>query len=285
MPELPEVETIRRGLHEGLCGRRITGLRIIHPDVVLGNPAEFADALADRRVVGSDRRGKVMWLCLDDTTALAVHLRMSGQALLVEPDAQEPRHTHLMLDFSDGVRMLYVDPRRFGRLEIIDPSHTEATVLLRNIGPDALDPSLDSASLCAAAAGHGIGIKEFLLDQTHLSGIGNIYAAEILHRVRLDPSTPANRITVGEMQRLLDAAGDVLGKAIAACGTTLADARYQSALGRSGEFARMLRVYDREGEPCRSAGCGGTIRRRVSGGRSTYLCPLCQRTGGTRRSR
>jgi formamidopyrimidine-DNA glycosylase len=224
-----------------------------------------------------------MWLSLDDGSGLAVHLRMSGQAQLVAPDTPYPDHTHLVLDFSDQVSMLYVDPRRFGRLEIIDPVDPVESVLLRNIGPDALFEGLTAEMLRDAAMGHGIGIKEFILDQTHISGIGNIYASEILHRVGLDPSTAANRVSADEMDAILKETRQVLGEAIEACGTTLADARYQSALGRSGEFAAMLRVYDREGEVCRAPGCEANIRKRVSGGRSTYLCPECQRTGRGRR--
>ncbi len=284
MPELPEVETIRRDLHAHLCGSTIHGLSVVHPGVVIGTPETFTDAVVGRRIVGSGRRGKVMWLDLEDGHAIAIHLRMSGQALLVDEGAPRPPHTHLIADLGGRRALLYVDPRRFGRLEIIDPCAPQASVLLRNIGPDALSADLCAETLCTAAAGRRIGIKQFLLDQRFISGIGNIYVAEILHRVPLDPATPAGRVTRAEMERILEQTHAVLGEAIAACGTTLADARYRSALGRSGEFACMLRVYGREGEPCRTEGCTARIQRRTSGGRSTYLCPACQRAGRRRRA-
>lgn len=279
MPELPEVETIRRDLHAHLCGSTINGLTVIHPGVIIGSADDLTGALLGRRIVGSGRRGKVMWLNLDDCQALAIHLRMSGQALLVTKDAPRPPHTHLIADVGANTELLYVDPRRFGKLEIIDPSASHASVLLRNIGPDALSADLCANALYTAATGRRIGIKQLLLDQTVIAGIGNIYAAEILHRVHLDPDTPAGRVTRDEMERILEQTRVALGEAIDACGTTLADARYRSALGRSGEFACMLRVYGREGEPCRVESCKATIQRRVSGGRSTYLCPACQRAG------
>ncbi len=285
MPELPEVETIRRDLHAHLCGSTINGLTVIHPAVIVGSVDCFTSALVGHRIVGSGRRGKVMWLNLDDGRALAIHLRMSGQALLVTKGAPRPPHTHLVADVGANRELLYVDPRRFGRLEIIDPSAPQASLLLRNIGPDALSADLCAETLHTAATGRRIGIKQLLLDQTFMSGIGNIYAAEILHRVPLCPDTPAGRVTRNEMERILEQARVVLGEAIDACGTTLADARYRSALGRSGEFACMLRVYGREGEPCRVEGCRATIQRRVSGGRSTYLCPACQRAGRGRLAR
>jgi len=285
MPELPEVETIRRDLHARLCGTCILNVDVRHRDVVLGESADFVARVRGREITDTGRRGKVMWLRLGDDRAIAIHLRMSGRLLLVGGDRCRPPHTHLVFDCGADRALLYVDPRRFGRLEIVHPEDLDASVLLRNIGPDALSRDLDVGTLRAMARGRRIGIKEFLLDQRQISGIGNIYASEILHRVGLDPATPAGRLSRGEMKRVLEQARAVLTEAIHACGTTLADDGYRSALGRSGQFRRMLRVYDREGEPCRREGCGGQIERRVSRGRATYVCPRCQKSGGSRRPR
>ena len=285
MPELPEVETIRRGLQKHLVGDTIEKIVLRRNDIICGDADDFVASVTGRRVAGTGRRGKVLWLELDAGTAIGVHLRMSGRLLLVPGMAQVPKHTHLVAELSSGRQLLYADTRRFGRLELLRLHRLDEAVLLRNIGPDALSDELTSEWLLEAAACHGIGIKAFLLDQSHIAGIGNIYACEILHRAGLHPATPARRVTPEEMSRLRNVTREVLEEAIDAGGTTLADGGYENALGEWGAYRQMLGVYGREGEQCQTEGCCGKIVRLKMAGRGTYLCPVCQAKGKRRAAR
>jgi len=284
MPELPEVETIRLNLHEHLVGDRILKVTLRRADIVCGDPEDFLAAVGGKRVVGTDRRGKAMWLCLEGDIAVAVHLRMSGRLLLVQSSDELPPHTHMLAELSGGRRLIYVDPRRFGRLELLHLGRFDQSVILRNIGPDALSEDLSAQYLQGVAGAHSVGIKQFLLDQSHLAGIGNIYASEILHRVGLHPATPANRVTTEEMQRIIDATREILEAAIGARGTTLGDSQYQTGLGQSGGYQQCLRVYGKAEENCPVPGCDGVIRRSKIAQRSTYFCPVCQARGRGRRA-
>jgi len=285
MPELPEAETIRRELEADVVGERIASVAVLRNDVVCGDADDFVAAIMGKMVTGTGRRGKALWLCLQGNVGIGVHLRMSGRLLLDSAQKETPPHTHVLLETASGLRLLYVDPRRFGRVELLNLGRLGESILLRNIGPDALSEDLSVEELRRAASHHGIGIKEFLLCQEHLSGIGNIYASEILHRGRLHPATPANRVTAEEMGRLLAATREVLIAAIAAKGTTLADASYQTALCASGGYQHRLSVYGREGENCRVAGCRGVVKRVKAAGRSTYFCPVCQAKSRRQRGR
>jgi len=284
MPELPEVETIRRDLHQHLVGDRLRKVTLKRPDIVCGDPGAFLSAVSGSQVSDTGRHGKAMWLCLEDDIALGVHLRMTGRLLLVEKRHELPPHTHMLAELGGGGRLIYVDPRRFGRLELLDLARLDAATILQNMGPDALSQELSASELRAAAAGHSVAIKQFLLDQSHLAGIGNIYASEILHRVGLHPATPANRVTSEEMGEILDATRQVFQEAIEARGTTLTDAQYRTGLGETGGYQRRLRVYGNAGKRCAVPGCVGIIRRCELGQRSTYFCPLCQARGRGRRA-
>ncbi len=285
MPELPEVETIRRGLQKHLVEDTIEEIVLRRNDIICGEADDFVASVTGRRVVGTGRRGKVLWLELDNGAGIGVHLRMSGRLLLVPGTAQAPGHTHLIAKLSSGRQLLYADTRRFGRLELLDLRHLDDVVLLRNIGPDALSDELNSEYLLKAAACHGIGIKAFLLDQSHISGIGNIYVCEILHHTGLHPATPARRVTPEEMSHLLKVTREVLEEAIDHGGTTLADGGYENALGEWGAYRQMLHVYGREGEQCQAEGCCGEIVALKMAGRTTYLCPVCQAKGKRRAAR
>ena len=285
MPELPEVETIRRGLEKYLVEDTIEKIVLMRNDIICGDADDFVASVTGERVVGTGRRGKVLWLELDGGTGIGVHLRMSGRLLLVPGTAQVPKHTHLVAKLGSGRQLLYVDARRFGRLELLGLDHLGEAVLLRNIGPDALSEELTAEDLIEAAASHGIGIKQFLLDQRHVAGIGNIYVCEILHRAGLHPATPARRVTPAEMRALLRVTREVLQEAIEYGGTTLSDGGYENALGEWGGYRQVLRVYGREGEWCRTEGCRGKIVRVKMAGRSTYLCPVCQAKGKRRAAR
>ncbi|NLJ35390.1 MAG: bifunctional DNA-formamidopyrimidine glycosylase/DNA-(apurinic or apyrimidinic site) lyase [candidate division WS1 bacterium] len=283
MPELPEVETIRRGLQDQVVGDTIVCAHLRRQDIILTPPEEFLSALEDRRIIGTGRHGKALWLALEDHVGLGIHLRMSGQFKLVPSDSLTPKHTHLVLELAANGRLIFVDPRRFGRLELLDTRRLDQAVLLRRQGPDALSEQLTREHLLEAASHHSIAIKQFLLDQSHVAGIGNIYACEILHLCRLHPDTPANRVTANEMARLLEATRSVLTAAVQAGGTTLADAQYQTLNGKSGEYQHHAAVYAREDEPCVRRDCRGRIRRYRQAGRSTYLCPVCQASGRGRK--
>lgn len=285
MPELAEVETIRRDLQQHVVGDRIVRANLTRPDIVCGPPECFVSALQGKHITGTGRQGKILWLCLEDDLALGIHLRMSGQLRLTCNEAALPKHTHLILELTGGSGLIYVDPRRFGRLELLDTRRIDQAALLRNQGTDALSEQLTVKQLLDAAARHSIAIKQFLLDQTHLAGIGNIYACEILHRCRMHPDTPANRITPAQMQRLLDATRRVLSDAIVAGGTTLGDEQYQRLSGTCGGYQQQLQVYAREGEPCLQPGCSGLIHRTRQAGRSTYFCPACQPRAASPESR
>lgn len=272
MPELPEVETIRRGLHERIVHQHVREILIHRPEIIVGCPDEFATAFEGNRVTSTGRRGKVLWLAFA-RQGLCVHLGMSGR-LYLHNGSDHPPHTHLVVTMEDGAEVVYVDPRRFGRLERIDLLDLNTSRILRNVGTDALDPAWTAQRLLEEASVHSIAIKEFLLDQTHVAGVGNIYASEILHRARVAPHRPANRLSAAEAKRIVHSTREVLRAAIAAGGTTISD--HTDALGRPGTYQHHLRVYDREGESCTASGCAGEIERTVQGGRSTYLCPVCQ---------
>jgi formamidopyrimidine-DNA glycosylase len=242
-------------------------------------------ALDGKRIIGTGRRGKVLWLALEDHVGLGIHLGMSGQLRLLPPDFPAPKHTHLTLELKSSNRLVYVDPRRFGRLELLDTRRIDEAALLRNYGVDALSELLTAEDFLRAAARHSIAVKQFLLEQSHIAGIGNIYACEILHRCRLHPDTPINRITADEMDRLLQITRELLTEAIEAGGTTLADEQYQTLHGHSGGYQHHLAVYAREGQHCVSPECRGRIRRYRQAGRSTFFCPICQSSGRNRKSR
>ncbi len=272
MPELPEVETIRRGLHQHVIGRRIETITLNRADIVAGDAETLVDSLQGSTIRDTGRRGKVMWLSCD-RAALGLHLGMSGRVHLTDGESH-PDHTHLVITLSDGARILYVAPRRFGRIECLDPHKPARSELLRNVGIDALDEGWTASVFLKAAAHHSIGLKQFLLDQTHVAGLGNIYVCEILHRAGQSPQTPACDVEREEAQRIIDTTRKVLAEAIEARGTTISD--HLDALGRAGSYQESLCVYGREGEQCIAAGCSGVIEKVVDGGRSTYFCPACQ---------
>lgn len=272
MPELPEVETIRRGLHRRVIGQRIAAITLNRTDIVAGDPEALVASLQSEIICDTGRRGKVLWLSCD-SAALGVHLGMSGRLQLAE-DESHPEHTHLAITLSDGAQILYVDPRRFGRVECFNPQHAVASDLLRNVGIDALDEGWTAPVLLEAATRHSIGLKQFLLDQSHVAGLGNIYVCEILHRAGQSPHTPACDVDREQAQRIIDTTRQVLTEAVEARGTTISD--HRDALGRTGGYQEYLCVYGREGEVCTVEGCSGVIQKVVDAGRSTYFCPLCQ---------
>lgn len=280
MPELPEVEVVRRGLERGVAGRRIERVEVTHPRAVrrhLAGADDFAAILRGRRIEAARRRGKYLWLPLDSGDALLAHLGMSGQLLVVPKENPVERHLHVRMQFADSdnagaTELRFVDQRTFGGLSVV-PDGAELPGPIEHIARDPLDPDFDDGAFTVSLRKRRTGIKRALLDQTLVSGIGNIYADEALWRARLHYARPTETLTKAQVVRLLSAARDVLGEALRAGGTSF-DALYVDVNGESGYFERELAVYGREGEPCPR--CGTPVRRDAFMNRSAYTCPRCQ---------
>ncbi|MAO79876.1 bifunctional DNA-formamidopyrimidine glycosylase/DNA-(apurinic or apyrimidinic site) lyase [uncultured Nocardioides sp.] len=278
MPELPEVEVVRAGLERHVVGARVVAVDVLHERPVRRDPRGpegFALALAGRRITGARRRGKYLWLPLDDGDALLCHLGMSGQMLVQPADAEPEKHLRVRLRLegaAQGRHLHFVDQRMFGGLLV----STGGAVLppeIAHIGRDPLDPLFDLDDVVARVRRRGSGIKRQLLDQTLVSGVGNIYADEALWRARIHGERPGDRLTRTQVVELLGHARDVMTDALAQGGTSF-DALYVNVNGESGYFDRSLHAYGREGEPCDR--CGRAVRRVAFMNRSSYFCPGCQ---------
>jgi formamidopyrimidine-DNA glycosylase len=281
MPELPEVETVRAGLERRVVGREIREVEIFGPRTLrryAPGPEDFAARLSGRRVTAARRRGKYLWLPLDDGTQLLAHLGMSGQFLAVPAGTPDGPHLRARFRFADGGDELrFLDQRTFGGLSLSDDALTPDGVplALAHVAPDPLEPAFDPAAFSVALRRRRTGVKRALLDQTLISGVGNIYADEALWQARLHYARATDRLRRPEVDRLLSAVREVMAAAIAAGGTSF-DALYVAVNGESGWFDRSLEAYGREGEPC--SRCGTPIIRMQFMNRSSYLCPHCQRT-------
>lgn len=278
MPELPEVETVRRGLEGVLPGRRAESLAATGARTVRRQGArEVVGRVVGRRFARVDRRGKYLALVLDDDQVLVVHLRMSGQLLHVKEPAGVTLapHTHVVLVLDDGSELRFVDPRTFGEWYVTSELRPDGLPAeFDRLGPDPLADGLDTSRLHGRLAGRRTALKVALTDQRVVAGIGNLYADEILHVARLRPDRPAGGLERREERRLSRAISTVLTSAIAARGSSLRDERYRDLMGELGEFQHLHRVYDRAGGRCPR--CGGTIERIRIGARSAYFCPRCQ---------
>jgi formamidopyrimidine-DNA glycosylase len=275
MPELPEVETVRQGLQRHVVGRTIDKVSVLHPRAVrrhLAGPADFSDALAGRPVSGARRRGKYLWLPVGEDAILA-HLGMSGQLLVGDPARPLSPHVRAVFTFTDGGPDLrFTDQRTFGHL-LFAPGGAELPGPIAHIAPDPLEDAFDDAAFAAAVRRRRTGIKRALLDQSLISGVGNIYADEALWRAELHYTRATDTLTRPEITRLLAAIREVMRTALAAGGTSF-DSLYVNVNGESGYFDRSLAVYGREGEPCPR--CGTPVRRDPFMNRSSYSCPRCQ---------
>ena len=282
MPELPEVETVRRGLTPALEGRRLSRVEQRRPDLRFPFPEDFVQRLTGARIARLDRRAKYLVGPLDRGGALIMHLGMTGRfeiegavpggfARAVDPD---PRHAHVVFETEDGARVTYYDPRRFGFMGLVDGA-PEAHPWFAGMGPEPLGPDFDGGLLARAFKGRRQGPKTLLLDQRIVAGLGNIYVCEALHRSGISPTKPAGGISARRLDRLAGAVKDVLAEAVEAGGSTLRD--FAAADGALGYFQHSFRVYGQEGQACPTPGCGGTVARIVQGGRSTFVCARCQR--------
>jgi formamidopyrimidine-DNA glycosylase len=276
MPELPEVETVCRGLALALEGRRLVGVRTYRADLRRPFPPSFAERLQGRRVLKIARRAKYLTLFLDDGWVWLAHLGMSGRMLIGPADGSAPaKHDHLVVETDDGQRVTYNDARRFGLMDLCPEADLACHPLLADLGPEPLAEAFTPAVLARALAGRSGPIKTALLDQTLIAGIGNIYASEALFRAGIDPARAAGGIGRKETGRLVAAIRSVLTEAIEAGGSSLRDHRRTD--GELGYFQHSFTVYDKEGLPCPNCTCAEGIRRLVQSGRSTFYCAKRQR--------
>ena len=276
MPELPEVETVMRGLRARLEGHRIVRAAAHRPDLRWPLPPGLAQRLTGARVLGFRRRGKYILMRLDGGDSVLLHLGMSGRMLVERSgrNAVEP-HEHLVMETDEGWRVGFVDPRRFGSVDLVPTAMEDAHKLLAGLGPEPLSDAFTVASLSAALQGRRTPIKAALLDQKVVAGLGNIYVCEALFRAAISPLRSAHTIQGARATRLVPAIKDTLTEAIAAGGSSLRD--YVQPDGELGYFQHKWAVYGREGEPCPGCTCKEGVRRIVQSGRSTFFCAKKQR--------
>ena len=288
MPELPEVETVRRGLEPALGGARLTRVEARRPDLRFPLPPDFVQRLTGATITALDRRAKYLLATLDRGDVLVMHLGMSGRFEITEADGgpadrpgdfalaapADPKHAHVVFHTGAGRTVTYFDARRFGYMGLVPAGDLARHAWFAALGPEPLGPAFDGALLARAFKGRKQGPKTLLLDQRIVAGLGNIYVCEALHRAGISPLKPAGRLSRARLDRLADTIKAVLTEAIEAGGSTLRD--FAAANGSLGYFQHRFVAYGREGEPCLKDGCGGTIARLVQGGRSTFYCPRCQ---------
>jgi formamidopyrimidine-DNA glycosylase len=293
MPELPEVETVRRGLEPAMQDARFLKVEARRPDLRFPLPKNFVARLEGQSVRGLGRRAKYLLAELSSGEILLMHLGMSGSFHVMRDDESNvpgdfhhkrgklSGHDHVVFQMSSGWTVTFNDPRRFGFMKLIAAGEIENEPMLRSLGPEPLGNAFDAAMLAAACAGKKTSIKAALLDQTVVAGLGNIYVCEALHRAHISPKRMASTIASKagapneRAERLTDAIRAVLNEAIKQGGSSLRDHRQTD--GDLGYFQHHFRVYDREGKKCPTPGCKGTVRRIVQTGRSTFYCPNCQK--------
>ena len=283
MPELPEVETVRRGLAPVMEGQVMTNVEVNRPDLRWPFPDRMAERLTGARVLQLRRRSKYLLGDLDSGETLLIHLGMSGRMTVsgdrlgrfVHEHPAPEKHDHVIFHMGNGARITFNDPRRFGAMDLMPTAGAEAHKLLSVLGPEPLGNDFHEGYLVAAFQGKNTPVKSALLDQGIVAGLGNIYVCEALFRSGISPLRKAGRIAAPRVAALVPAIRDVLERAIAAGGSSLKD--FRQADGELGYFQHAFDVYGREGAPCHSPDCSETIRRTVQSGRSTFYCPSCQR--------
>jgi len=293
MPELPEVETVRRGLQPVMEGARFAKVEARRGDLRWPLPKDFAARLENQKVQGLGRRAKYLLADLSSGDVLLMHLGMSGSFRVFQGErkstpgkfhhdrSEHLAHDHVIFHMGNGATVTFNDPRRFGSMKLVPRSKLDEEPLLRSLGPEPLGNAFDAASLASACQGKKTSLKAALSDQRIVAGLGNIYVCEALHRARLSPKRRAATIADrrgapnGRAQHLVEAIKTVLNEAIAAGGSSLRDHRQTS--GELGMFQHNFRVYERAGKRCTNKGCTGTVKRIVQTGRSTFFCPVCQK--------
>lgn len=276
MPELPEVETVMRGLMPVMQGHRIRAADIRRSGLRRPFPARFSARLTGAKIEAMRRRAKYILMGLDSGESLLVHLGMSGRVTIDETGALPPqKHDHVVLDMENGVRILFNDPRRFGALDLLDNRHIENHRLLASLGPEPLGNRFNASYFGACLAKRKTPIKSALLNQKFVAGLGNIYVCEALWRTGIAPQTPSAALTPLQISSLVGHIRDVLQEAIQSGGSSLKD--YRQANGELGYFQHRFKAYGRENEPCLKPGCTGKIERITQAGRSSFYCPDCQK--------
>ena len=283
MPELPEVETVRRGLAPHMVGARLAHVEQRRPDLRFPLPERFAERLTGATVLQLERRAKYLRASLDTGETLVCHLGMTGRFLVedaapgrfVHAAGGDPKHTHVVLRTGAGVTVSFNDARRFGYMDLIETAALERHPWFAGLGPEPLGPAFGPQVLGAAFAGRRQSIKATLLDQRVVAGLGNIYVCEALHRAAIHPERPAGEVSPSRLKRLAREIVATLEEAIAAGGSTLRD--YRNAEGSLGYFQHAFKVYGREDHACVKRSCIGVVRRVVQSGRSSFFCPACQR--------
>ncbi|MCC6519774.1 MAG: bifunctional DNA-formamidopyrimidine glycosylase/DNA-(apurinic or apyrimidinic site) lyase [Tabrizicola sp.] len=283
MPELPEVETVRRGLLPVLEGGVIARAEVNRPDLRWPLPDRMAERLTGHRVTALRRRSKYLLADLDSGETLLVHLGMSGRMLIsgaqiggFHHDHPAPqKHDHVVLHMENGARITFNDARRFGAMDLMPTETADQHMLLRVLGPEPFGNDFNAPYLATRLKGRKTPVKAALLDQRIVAGLGNIYVAETLYRARISPLRLAGELTEPQVHALVPVIREVLAEAIEAGGSSLRD--FRQANGELGYFSKHFQVYDREGQPCETPGCPGTITRTVQSGRSSFWCPACQR--------
>ncbi len=286
MPELPEVETVRRGLEPALSGARLTRVRANRPDLRFPLPDGFVQRLSGATILRLERRAKYLLAPLDRGDTLVMHLGMTGRFEIAAPEGThrpgdfareikpDDKHAHVVFETDAGAVVTYHDPRRFGFMDLIATDKVEAHPWFTAMGPEPLGEGFNATTLVRAFANRKQGPKTLLLDQRTVAGLGNIYVCEALHRARISPFKPSGLIAGKRLGPLTTAIKAVLAEAVEVGGSTLKD--FAAADGALGYFQHRFRVYDREGEPCPTPACKGVIARQVQAGRSTFFCPVCQ---------
>ncbi|WP_127559829.1 bifunctional DNA-formamidopyrimidine glycosylase/DNA-(apurinic or apyrimidinic site) lyase [Nioella ostreopsis] len=287
MPELPEVETVRRGLAPVMEGQRIVKADVRRPDLRWPFPPDMGARLTGATVLRLRRRSKYILADLSTGETLLIHLGMSGRMLVSGAQGRDmpgqfhhdhpapEKHDHVVLDMEGGARITFNDPRRFGAMDLMATATQDAHPLLSAIGPEPFGNAFDGPYLAGRLKDRKMPIKSALLDQRIVAGLGNIYVCEVLFRARISPKRPAGGIATQRCEALVPIIRDVLSEAIEAGGSSLRDHRQTD--GELGYFQHNFQVYGREGAPCASPGCSATIRRIVQSGRSSFYCPTCQR--------
>ncbi len=283
MPELPEVETVRRGLVPVMEGQVITQADVNRPDLRWPFPDRMAQRLTDQKVLGLRRRSKYILADLASGESLLIHLGMSGRMLIsgdplgqfVHDHPAPEKHDHVVLHMANGARITFNDPRRFGAMDLMQTATADTHPLLAKLGPEPLGNAFNEAYLVQALAAKNTPIKSALLDQRIIAGLGNIYVCEALFRARISPKRKAGQISAVRIRALVPIIRDVIAEAIEAGGSSLRDFRQTD--GELGYFQHRFDVYDRENEPCRHEDCAGHISRIVQSGRSSFYCVKCQR--------
>ena len=283
MPELPEVETVRRGLEPVMAGVVIARADVRREGLRWPFPTDMAERLTGAKVERLRRRAKYILADLDRGETLIIHLGMSGRmtiqgeglGVFLQPISPLEKHDHVVFEMEGGVRVVFNDARRFGAMDLIDTDRLETHPLLAKLGPEPLGNAFDAEHLAEAFRGKRSPVKSALLDQRIVSGLGNIYVCEALWRAGISPKRLAGKVSRGKIEALTLAIRDVLGEAIAAGGSSLKD--YRQADGELGYFQHAFATYDQEGEPCRTEDCGGVIMRIVQSGRSSFYCKNCQK--------